>query len=151
MRQNHALHQDHAQTDVDQTDQGNHKALDQDQRPQGGDYKGRGSVAARMNSPGNSANRAGAGPPHAGGTSEELQQDGGTTQQLLELLGSDSEDSVVSADSFGEPHDPSVGIMQRRVTAVRPGRPHACDTCNSCDGSGLRISLGFTRPTVHDN
>lgn len=39
---------------------------------------------------------------------------------MLELLGSDSEDckSVVSADSFGEPHDRSVGIMQRRVTAV---------------------------------
>ena len=44
--------------------------------------------------------------------------EGGTTQELLELLGSDSGDSVVSADSFGEPYDRSVGLMQRRVTAV---------------------------------
>lgn len=44
----------------------------------------------------------------------------GTTQELLELLESDSESSVVSADSFGEPYDEHVGALQRRVTAVRP-------------------------------
>lgn len=48
---------------------------------------------------------------------------GATTQELLELLGSDSGESSVSADSFGEPYDRSVGIMQRRVTAVRPPYP----------------------------
>jgi hypothetical protein len=49
----------------------------------------------------------------------ESEGEGATTQQLMDLLGSDSEDSVVSVDSFGEPYDATVGIMQRRVTAVR--------------------------------
>jgi hypothetical protein len=49
----------------------------------------------------------------------EGEGEGATTQQLMDLLGSDSEESVVSVDSFGEPYDASVGIMQRRVTAVR--------------------------------
>lgn len=86
-----------------------------------GGYQRPGGVATSVNSAGHVGSTSPAvlkGIACAEENNGEQQADGNTTQQLLELLGSDSGDSVVSADSFGEPYDREVGMMQRRVTAV---------------------------------